>query len=260
MELSIRPHFGGYVAFMMRSFIVAFVLFPALAFAQGLVPPNTDSRVVVELYTSQACSYCPKANEMVTRLARERDDVTALTLPVGYWDYKGWADPFADAAHLERQEGYVEALPNRQVFTPQIVIAGAANFDTMKSYDDFVAQVLAHKAQAPALSVRKLEDGAFMVSLPDAAATAASQQTPADVWLIPYAPGDQSTKVKRGGNRGKTIVYTNVAKGARKLGQWSGEAAELRFSMDDDAPACAILVQAAGMGPILASLDMPAGQ
>ncbi|MEP4638927.1 MAG: DUF1223 domain-containing protein, partial [Yoonia sp.] len=51
------------------------------------------SPVVVELYTSQGCSSCPPADEMLTELAA-RDDVIALALHVDYWDYIGWVDEF----------------------------------------------------------------------------------------------------------------------------------------------------------------------
>ena len=54
-----------------------------------------ESPVVVELYTSQGCSSCPPADEILKRLTK-RDDVLPLALHVDYWDYIGWADKFAD--------------------------------------------------------------------------------------------------------------------------------------------------------------------
>ena len=49
------------------------------------------SVVVVELYTSQGCSSCPPADEILAEIAG-REDVIALGLHVDYWDYLGWRD------------------------------------------------------------------------------------------------------------------------------------------------------------------------
>ncbi|MEM1129035.1 MAG: DUF1223 domain-containing protein, partial [Pseudomonadota bacterium] len=52
------------------------------------------SPVVVELFTSQGCSACPPADELLGKLAKH-DGVIALSLHVDYWDYIGWKDSFA---------------------------------------------------------------------------------------------------------------------------------------------------------------------
>ena len=47
----------------------------------------------MELFTSQGCSSCPKADAKFAEL-QERQDVIALAWHVDYWDYIGWADTF----------------------------------------------------------------------------------------------------------------------------------------------------------------------
>jgi len=59
-----------------------------LAFAS---PAVAEGPVVIELYTSQGCSSCPPADEMLHDLAK-RSDVIPLALHVDYWDYIGWED------------------------------------------------------------------------------------------------------------------------------------------------------------------------
>ena len=59
-------------------------------------------RAVVELFTSQGCSSCPPADELLTKLARE-PDLIALSLPVDYWDRLGWKDTLARHDFTERQ-------------------------------------------------------------------------------------------------------------------------------------------------------------
>jgi len=79
--------------------------------------------VVLELYTAQGCASCPPADQMLAALAG-RDDVIALALHVDYWDYIGWADPFADPEHAERQKRYARRHGHSTIYTPQVVIDG----------------------------------------------------------------------------------------------------------------------------------------
>jgi hypothetical protein len=79
--------------------------------------------VVVELFTAQGCSACPKANLLLDRYA-DRSDVVALTFPVDYWDYLGWRDTFAQPAFTERQRAYADRLKLRSLTTPEFDIDG----------------------------------------------------------------------------------------------------------------------------------------
>ena len=83
-------------------------------------------RGIVELFTSQGCSSCPPADRYVAELASE-PGVTALSLPVDYWDYIGWKDTFASPAFTARQKAYAAARRDDQVYTPQAVIDGVAH-------------------------------------------------------------------------------------------------------------------------------------
>jgi hypothetical protein len=84
--------------------------------------------VVVELFTSQGCGACTKANALVADLAEHRD-VLALTFPVDYWDYLGWKDPFAQPEFSARQRAYMKASGQREVYTPQVVVDGVPQPD-----------------------------------------------------------------------------------------------------------------------------------
>ena len=93
------------------------------AFARDLQRP-----VVVELFTSQGCGACIKANTLIADLAGHKD-VVALTFPVDYWDYLGWKDTFAKSEFSARQRAYMKAGGQREVYTPQVVVDGAPQAD-----------------------------------------------------------------------------------------------------------------------------------
>ena len=78
---------------------------------------------VVELFTSQGCSSCPPADEILGELSK-RQDVLALTFPVDYWDYLGWKDTLAHPLFTKRQRAYAHARGDRQVYTPQAIVNG----------------------------------------------------------------------------------------------------------------------------------------
>jgi hypothetical protein len=77
--------------------------------------------VVVELFTSEGCSSCPRADVLLGDLL-QRDwgggEVYGLSFQVDYWDRLGWKDRFSDKAHTQGQYQYAESLPDSRVCTP----------------------------------------------------------------------------------------------------------------------------------------------
>src|SRR4051812_11073686 len=109
---------GGSLAFSVALALGAVVTLSP-AWAGGVSP------VVVELFTSQGCSSCPPADEYLGELTR-RKDVIPLAFHVDYWNYIGWVDPYATKEMTQRQKDYARALNQRYVYTPEMVVNGAA--------------------------------------------------------------------------------------------------------------------------------------
>src|SRR5262252_5567570 len=85
-----------------------------------------DPHALLELFTSQGCSSCPPADRLVGQLAND-PSLIALSVPIDYWDYLGWRDTLANPAHSARQRAYARARGDGQVYTPQVVVNGAAD-------------------------------------------------------------------------------------------------------------------------------------
>lgn len=85
---------------------------------------------VVELFTSEGCSSCPPADDLVASIEKQHKDkqIYILAYHVDYWDHQGWKDTFSDAAYSKRQRKYAEWLNLRQIYTPQIVMNGKTEF------------------------------------------------------------------------------------------------------------------------------------
>ncbi|MGF7078635.1 DUF1223 domain-containing protein [Mucilaginibacter sp. UYCu711] len=108
--------------------------FAAAAFisAKPYKANNTAGKgfAVIELFTSEGCSSCPPADELVSRIQKEYKDqpVYILAYHVDYWNRLGWRDVFSNAAYSARQYEYAKYLKTPQVYTPQIVVNGKKEF------------------------------------------------------------------------------------------------------------------------------------
>ncbi|HET6255752.1 MAG TPA: DUF1223 domain-containing protein [Puia sp.] len=85
---------------------------------------------VIELFTSEGCSSCPPADQLVARIQEEDKDqpVYILAFHVDYWDRLGWKDGFSDNRYTKRQGRYASWLNLQSVYTPQIVVNGRKEF------------------------------------------------------------------------------------------------------------------------------------
>jgi len=221
--------------------VLAMLAGPALA---------ADSKVVVELFTSQGCSSCPAADRVLGQLAAE-NKVIALSVPVDYWDYLGWRDTLAQPAHSNRQRGYSQTRGDREVYTPQVVINGIAQaIGNDRSAIENAAKNLAAKDRMP-VSVDVTRNGST-VDVEIGAGTGA----PAAVWLLAIAKVTP-VSIGRGENHGKTVTYFNVVRSWQRVAEWTGSPVKNSIPIADlnakDTDAIAILVQAGSVekpGPI----------
>ena len=184
-----------YKTLLTSALISASAMFSASAFAGELQASAPDS--VVELFTSQGCSSCPPANNFVTGIA-DTPNVLALTYGVHYWDYLGWKDTFASPEFTKRQRAYGSAFDTGNVYTPQIVLNGAAH-SPRYTRKDVASMTL--KADRPILTLSET-DGQLTYEL--------DRYSDYKVVVVSYTPGPQSVPVKRGENGGKTLIVTNV--------------------------------------------------
>lgn len=223
---------------------------PGAALARH-APVVAKPPVVVELFTAQGCSSCGKANTYLTTLA-ERPDVIALTWPVDYWDYLGWKDTFAKPEFTERQRAYERRLGVRDVYTPQVIVDGAAQASGAKT--ETVEKLIREALRAPS-------DPPDMKVLANGRIAVGSGRPPrggGDVWLVRYDPREQQVEVKAGDARGQVVPHRNVVRQAVRLGAWNGRPVVFRPpAPSEDGLETLILVQAKG-GKILGALKAPA--
>ena len=88
--------------------------------------------VLVELFTSEGCSDCPPADEILAKLDHDQviPGVQAIVLSehVTYWNHEGWRDPFSMQQMDFRQQDYVARFHLASSYTPQMVVDGQVQF------------------------------------------------------------------------------------------------------------------------------------
>lgn len=226
----------------MRQTLTAFAALIAFA-----TPAVADGPAVVELYTSQGCSSCPPADEMLIDLAA-RTDVIALALHVDYWDYIGWADIFADPRFTRRQQNYARVAGAGSIYTPQMVIGGRDHVIGAKPMDvmNFVQAQNAtptgarialrrsgNRLEITGQSLRPFRDGTI-------------------VQVIRYSPME-TVDIRRGENAGRSLDYANIVTEWGNVGEWSGrDNLSMSVTISGDSPVV-VIVQEPGPGAIMAS-------
>lgn len=239
---------------MVSPMIVRFIVAVLFGFAATVLDARAQTegqraQVVVELFTSQGCTQCPRANRLISLYSHE-PGVLALTLPVGIWDYLGWRDTFAQPSFTSRQRAYSETLHVRGRFTPQLVINGAAQVSAF-NWDDARSTFNAQRtsgwpANAPTATITRLRDGHIRVTIGAGAAGSA-----ADVWLVSYEPGPINVVISGGLNINRTIAHYNLVNDIDRVGGWDG--APVWYERSRCQPNCAVIVQEPEGGRILAA-------
>jgi hypothetical protein len=107
---------------------------------------NDKGFAVVELFTSEGCSSCPPADNLMATIQNEKAGkaLYILAYHVDYWDRLGWKDNFSQAAFTSRQRDYANLLHLNSIYTPQVVINGKKEFvgSNKKAVEDAIASSL----------------------------------------------------------------------------------------------------------------------
>ncbi len=203
----------------MRPLIMSLCMAPGLAFAGSAQPER-----VVELFTSQGCSSCPPANDVITQVS---DDGSTLALSYGvtYWDYLGWKDTFADPAFTLRQKKYGRLFEISHLYTPQIVLNGASHGSRYSERDIHSMDL---PDARPVLTLSRHDD----TLIADIDETSDSF-VPV---VVEYVPGPQTVPVERGENGGRALTISNVVTDVQTLDIWDSEAMSQFLVRSDLAP------------------------
>ena len=176
------------------------------------------SVVIVELFTSEGCSSCPPADELLRRVhLREPSEgqlIVGLSEHVTYWNTLGWQDPYSQELFTRRQEVYASRFSLDGPYTPQMVLNGRDQFvgsDTGALRRALHADEQRKHVSLTVLSATRGGDGVdIRFSMP----TAGSKQL--ELYAALTDDLDQSN-VLRGENSGRSLQHASVVRSLTRI-------------------------------------------
>jgi hypothetical protein len=191
----------------------------------GAAPGSTARTIVIaELFTSEGCSSCPPADEVLSQLVHRQPvpgvEVLALGEHVDYWDRLGWRDPFSSAAFTARQSEYqAQVFHTNSIYTPQLVVDG--QLERVGSDVNAVQRAIKQAAQAPkatvGVAVGNATDRELRVEVQVDVPPGFAISDTADV-LVAVTEDNLVTDVRRGENRGRTLKHSAVVRSLTAVG------------------------------------------
>jgi hypothetical protein len=209
----------------------------ALAVLLLLAAPAQARPVVVELFTSQACSSCPPADALLATLAKD-PKILPLSFDVGYWNSPSWADSFALPGATDRQDWYATLRNSQEVYTPEAVVDGTAQL--VGSNRPAITAAIAAASAAPAGNVPIVVSGGAMITVSIGGATGNGT-----LWLFGY-DATHTTHIGGGENSGVTLSQVNVVRSISNLGNWAGQEMSMRMSRPAGQHVAVVLQTASG--------------
>jgi hypothetical protein len=193
--------------------------------AQVRDPAPKPVAILAELFTSEGCSSCPPADDLLRRLVEEQPIqgvvIIGLSEHVDYWDRLGWKDPFSSAAFSRRQEEYSQVFGDDRIYTPQMIIAGRDEMVGSEGARIHDAIVKAAKRPMASVSVQATRDlvarsAAVRVEIRDI--PEAARRGDLDVMFAVLENGLES-HVGAGENAKRTLKHSAVTRRLLLLGK-----------------------------------------
>ena len=193
--------------------------------------PTGSGVTLLELFTSQGCSSCPPADELLAAY-RKKPGVITLSFSVDYWNYLGWHDTLSSPANSERQREYARVRGDGRVYTPQLVVDGITH---VNGASEAAIEMAIRNASKRLKNVRvpvtmRAEGDSLIINV--GAAPETSDMREATVWLA-VAKDKETVAISRGENRGREITYSHPVREFTPIGMWKGEAMTLRLPLKD---------------------------
>ena len=168
---------------------------------------------LVELFTSEGCSSCPPADELLSEIKsdaeKKGENIITLAYHVDYWNKYGWMDPFSKFQYTIRQENYSRVLPGGEVYTPQAIVNGQSECIGSKKEQlrSFIQDALAMQSKVNlTLAIDSSKNDTMYFSYVISATN--------NDYVLRFAQAEDSltSHVGKGENSGKTLHHDSVVR------------------------------------------------
>jgi hypothetical protein len=163
---------------------------------------------LLELFTSEGCSSCPPADELMGKIQNEYKDnnLYVLAYHVDYWDKQGWKDIFSNPDYTQRQYEYAKFLGKEPVYTPQLIVNGKADY--IASQESVVRNAIKTALSKPAVANLTLDASEINNSLSVKYAIEGVSKN--SRLLIAVVQKAAKSNVKRGENANRILSHYQI--------------------------------------------------
>lgn len=170
-------------------------------------PTETSGFAVLELFTSEGCSSCPPADQLMGEIEKLYKDqpVYILAYHVDYWNNLGWKDKFSSVENSRRQQYYSRTLRS-QVYTPQLVVNGKKEFvgSDRNNVEDAIENALFNSKNFPVDLSAKVLDKEINVNYKTV------ENNSQNKLLITLVEKKSATNVQKGENEGRHLQHWQI--------------------------------------------------
>ena len=213
--------------FALAALAVAVISICIAVLAKTTEPGVPRRAVVVELFTSEGCSSCPPADELLGHLRQDLSAKNVQVIPLGfhvdYWNSLGWKDRFSSAEFTQRQEQYTQSLKVDGPYTPEMVVDGEVEFvgnDAGRAQSTIRQQA----SQLETAQVKISPAGADQLAIQIKGPTGPSNGNV--LVMLAITEDNLSTQVGSGENGGRTLHHAAVVRELRQVGTLKNGALE----------------------------------
>lgn len=172
---------------------------------------NSKGFAVLELFTSEGCSSCPPADELIEKIRQDNKNrqIYILAFHVDYWDHQGWKDKFSEHRFSERQRQYASWLGLRTIYTPQLVINGTT--EHVGSDQGPILRTISRELDKPSADTLALE------AKVEAGKLKVQYEGVGEELVLALVQRSAHTNVKAGENSGRSLSHVQIVRGLQHV-------------------------------------------
>ncbi|WP_010178727.1 DUF1223 domain-containing protein [Aquimarina agarilytica] len=196
----------------------------------SIVLSAQQANIVLELFTSQGCSSCPRADQLLKKVAESAHggEIITLAYHVDYWDRLGWKDPFSKATYSQYQYKYGQKFGGNSIYTPQLVINGDQHIvgSDVKSLTNLL-QKLNNKKFTSKIRLFNPVKGSNKISVDYTVESGLD-----DNLSVVLVLKEKVTSVKRGENRNKVLTDAYIVLDKKTVASLKIKSGTIDFDLD----------------------------
>ncbi|SHF08276.1 DUF1223 domain-containing protein [Chryseobacterium sp. OV279] len=220
---------GAFTTFLFAA--SAFIQKDEIKTAHHDISTENKGFAVLELFTSEGCSSCPPADDLMGQIQKEYKDqpVYILSYHVDYWNRLGWKDRFSSAENSQRQQAYSRLLKS-QTYTPQLVVNGNTEFvgSDSNAVENAIQKVIMSSKNVSINLSAAVSQKAITISFKT------TQTDSQDKLLINLVEKKSSTQVNGGENEGHRLQHWQIVHEQEKVSLKDYHEGTVNFKLPDN--------------------------